>query len=122
VEDIESFVSLKAGDNVGSNVSQGMANVQSCPGRIGEHVQHIVFGFGRVLAGLINLLFDPFLAPLIFDFPYFFFAVLGHGSFLHYYRIAKINQSAEKAHPFGKPGGKRMQIARMGKLLGVFLR
>ena len=68
VEHIESFQPFVAGINVGGDVSQRVSHVQSCAGRIGKHVQHVVFRFGRVCFNPVSMMFFPIALPLFLDF------------------------------------------------------
>ena len=51
VEDIEALGALVTGDDVGGGVTLRMPDVQTCAGRVGEHVEYVVFGLRRVVFG-----------------------------------------------------------------------
>lgn len=70
-------------------------------GRIGEHVEHIAFGFLAIVGNHINLLFFPLLAPLAFDALDLFFAVLGH--------LNELKDCKNKEKRFRKGYAKRTQ-------------
>ncbi len=62
-----------AADDVGGGVALWMANMETCPGGVGEHIEAVVFGFGGVEAGVtgigssIGLVFVPIVLPAGFD-------------------------------------------------------
>ena len=51
VEHVKALGSLVAGDDVGGGVAFRMADVQTRPRRVGEHVEHVVFRLRRVVFG-----------------------------------------------------------------------
>ena len=52
VKNIEALHALGARGNVGADVSNWMPDVQARARRIGKHIEHIKFWFGRVKAGV----------------------------------------------------------------------
>ena len=80
VEDVEALESFEPRDDVGGDIAKGVPDVQASAGGIWEHVQGVVFWFGRFIGNLVNLSFFPFLAPFIFDASDFLFSVFCHFS------------------------------------------
>ena len=64
---VETLQTLVARIDVARYISQRMAHVQTGPGGIGEHVQNVEFGFGRIFLRLVSLLLSPALLPLFLD-------------------------------------------------------
>ena len=50
VKDVEPFMPLESADDVGGGIALGMANMQSRPGWIREHVDAEILGLGRIEA------------------------------------------------------------------------
>ena len=55
VKDVEALVALVPGVDVGGDVSERVPHVQARTGRVGEHVQHVVLGFGSVFGHLVGV-------------------------------------------------------------------
>ena len=75
VKDVEPTHPLVAGHDVGRGIALGVADVESVPGWVGEHVEHVVLGLRRVDFGAERLVFQPEILPLRFDCG----RVVGHG-------------------------------------------
>ena len=67
MEHVEAFQPFIAAVDVAGDVSEGMADVKSGAAGIGEHVQDVVFGFSRIVAGLKSVIVSPILLPFLFD-------------------------------------------------------
>ncbi len=74
VEHIESLQTFVAGHNIAGDVAQGMAYVESGARRVGEHVEHIVFGLGMVYLHVIYVAVFPVLSHLAL----YFFMIVFH--------------------------------------------
>ena len=68
VEHVEAAEAFVASVDVGGDVAQRMAHMQPCTGRVGEHVEHVVFRACMVLVHLVGLVGDPAFTPFLFDF------------------------------------------------------
>ena len=67
VQDIEATMSLVARVDVAGDVAEGVADVEPCAGRVGEHVENVEFGLARVLSHFVGVLFRPNrLPPLLY--------------------------------------------------------
>ena len=69
VKHIEALESLVAGIYVAGDVAQRMADVQTCSGRIREHIQNIELRLGRILLRLESAVLGPVGLPLFLNFP-----------------------------------------------------
>src|SRR5690349_14056626 len=78
MQHIESFDSLEARYNIGSYVSEWVANMESRTGRVGKHVKYIVLRLGGVIRHLIRTFGSPFFLPLLLNTLDLFFAVIAH--------------------------------------------
>ena len=67
MEHIEATHPLVSADNITGDISQRMTHMQSGAGRIGKHVQDIVFLLTGIFFDMVDLLIDPFLLPLGFN-------------------------------------------------------
>lgn len=66
---IISFQHLLPGQRVGSDIPLRMSYMQSCTGRIGEHIQNIEFRFGSIFSDFVYVGFFPsFLSFLAYVF------------------------------------------------------
>ena len=68
VQNVEPSQPLVPRINVGSYVSERMSYVQSGAGRVGEHVEDIVFLLRLVLCYLVGLVVNPGFLPFLFNF------------------------------------------------------
>ena len=64
MQHIESFQTFISGINVGCDVAEWVADVQTGSGRIREHIQYIKFRFGRIDVDFVSLIFFPVALPL----------------------------------------------------------
>ena len=55
MKDVEALVALVPGVDVGRDVSERVSHVQARTRRVGEHVQHVVLGFGSVFGHLVGV-------------------------------------------------------------------
>ena len=76
VQHIETLLAFVTGVYVRGNVAQRVPYMQACTGRVGEHVQNIVFGFGFVNLGFVNLFLFPDFLPFGFNFAIVVFHLL----------------------------------------------
>ena len=67
MEDIEALQALVAGEDVAGNVTEGMADMESRPRRIREHVQYIILRLGSILGCLKGMVLSPIGLPLLFN-------------------------------------------------------
>ena len=63
---IEAFQPLVTRIYVGSDVSQRMAHMQSCAGRVRKHVENIIFWPGRISFRFKGLVIHPVFLPFFF--------------------------------------------------------
>ena len=59
MQDVEPFQPLVTGENVGSDITQRMTDMQTGTGRIREHVEHVKFGTSSILGDAIGMIFAP---------------------------------------------------------------
>src|SRR5690554_4924330 len=62
-------MSLVSGDDVGGDVTKGMAHVQAGPGRVGKHAEDVVLWPFVVFADAVGIVFGPKGLPFRFYFP-----------------------------------------------------
>ena len=68
VQYVVALHSLHSGDYVCCRIALGVADVQSRAGGVGEHIQNVVFGFGKVFkVGVEGIVFVPILNPFLFN-------------------------------------------------------
>ena len=67
VQYVKTLQTFETRINIRSYITERVANVQSRTGRIGEHVQYIVFRLIRVLFDFINLFGNPVVVPLLLN-------------------------------------------------------
>jgi hypothetical protein len=67
VQNIIALQSFIATENIGGNISQGMTNMKARTTGVGKHIQHIIFGAGRLVAYLINSGRPPVGLPFFFN-------------------------------------------------------
>ena len=67
VQHIEAFQAFVAAVDVTGDIAERMADVQARAGRVREHVQHVIFGFGRVCLGLESVMGGPIGLPFLLD-------------------------------------------------------
>jgi len=68
VEDVESLQTLVTRIDIGGDVPQRMAYMQTRSRRIRKHIEHIVFRPGRIGDRFKSLVVDPVFLPFFFDF------------------------------------------------------
>ena len=64
VQHVEAAHALVAGEDVGRDVAFGVTDVQAFPGRIGEHVEHVVLGPRGIDLGSERVMLEPMALPL----------------------------------------------------------
>ena len=69
VQYIEALQAFKTGKNIGSDIPQRVADMQTRARRIRKHVKYIVFRLVRDIGGFEGFIFPPVLLPLFFDLP-----------------------------------------------------
>ena len=67
VQHIKAFQAFVTGVDVRGDIAQRVTHMQSCTGRIGEHVQNIEFRLIMVNINLIHFLVAPVLLPFFLD-------------------------------------------------------
>ncbi len=67
MQDIEAAHALVAREDIGGGVALGMADVQAGAGRIGEHVEDVVFRLVGDIGRAEGLVFFPVALPARFD-------------------------------------------------------
>ena len=82
MQHIKTFQPLVTRIDVAGNVTQRMPHMQSCSRGVGEHVEHIEFGFRVVNFHLIDFVILPVALPL---FLYFFKIIF------HFYVFKKLS-------------------------------
>ncbi len=68
MQHIEALQALVTGEDIAGDVSQRVSYVQARAAGVREHIQHIVFGFGRIHFGLVGFPLSPLGLPLSFNF------------------------------------------------------
>ena len=68
MKDIEAAQTFVTRENVGGDVAQRMAYVQTCSRRIGEHVEDIKMRFVGLVGATISMMLTPIILPLGLDF------------------------------------------------------
>lgn len=68
MENVESLGPFVACDDIGGSVALWVADVQSCPGRVGKHVEHVVFRLRRSVVGPERAILLPERLPVRLDF------------------------------------------------------
>src|SRR5665647_1078201 len=67
VEDIESFHSLVSAEDISCCISLGVTNMQTCTGRVREHVENIALVWiGEVPRSFESFIVFPVLLPFLF--------------------------------------------------------
>ena len=62
MQDVEALHALEARDHVAHDIIAPMADMDA-PGRVGEHLEHVIFGARVVIAGAVDTPFVPDLLP-----------------------------------------------------------
>src|SRR5690349_2373559 len=78
VEDVKTLHSFISGNNIRGDVAQRMSYVQASSGWVRKHIENIILRLGSIVRYLVNLLFNPCFAPLLFNALDLLFAVFGH--------------------------------------------
>jgi hypothetical protein len=66
VKYVKSLQALVSRVNIRSYVAKRMPYMKACPGRIGKHIEHIVFGLDGIIESLECFMLPPILLPFLF--------------------------------------------------------
>ena len=67
VQHVEAFQSFVAAIDIRSDISERMAYMQTCTGRVGEHIQYIVMRLVALVRDFVGGLLVPFRLPFLFN-------------------------------------------------------
>ena len=67
MQHVETLCPFIAGDHIAQRIIADMAHMNA-PGRVGEHLQHVIFGPAAVFLYGEDLLVRPLLLPVAFSF------------------------------------------------------
>lgn len=69
MQDRVTLHSLEAGDHIGGYIPKRMSDMKSCPRRVGEHIQDIIFrNSGIDTGGAVSAVLQPMGLPFAVDF------------------------------------------------------
>ena len=67
MQHVEALQALVTAIDVAGDVAERVADVEARPGGVRDHVEHVIFGFGRVVPGFEGVVLGPVGLPLLLD-------------------------------------------------------